>query len=304
MDLFITNASVPALKKAVEDICGEKPNSTRAGLIRQIERFAEDNPEVKWPVPSETAKKPSKPRSRRTGEKNDDESSVDVTGESESEAGDVAFIDPEELEDKHLLDERVFRRLPESPWNFQWEPATKKQILNNHFPMPDNFDLKVPVTNHDAASMFQPEAANADKLLRFAQQLTTDSLRVALWMYNDAIRPDFWKSDDAIQRHVTDLFVLVKANMHTLSILNDERRKLVNVRRTDGSSLVSDQEAKDFVRTRSAAAKTSQKGRRPAGRPMRRDRYAYSSRSGRPSRSKFSSQSAGPMQDKSGKADK
>lgn len=303
MDLFITNASVPELKKAVEEICGEKPNSTRAGLVKQIERFAEQNPDVKWPVPSGTAKKSSKPRSRRTGEKNDDESSVDVTG-NDSESGDVEFIEPEELEDKHLLDERVFRRLPESPWNFQWESGVKKQILNNHFPMPDNFDLKVPVTNHDAASMFQPEAANADKLLRFAQQLTTDSLRVALWMYNDAIQPGFWKSDDAIQRHVTDLYVLVKANMHTLSILNDERRKLVNVRRTDGSSLVSDQEAKDFVRARTAAAKASQKGRRPAGRPMRRDRYAYSSRSGRQSRSKPSSHSAGSMQDKSGKADK
>jgi hypothetical protein len=254
-------------------------------------------------VPEDRPRKPSRAVPRRTGEKDSDsdDASVDVTGDSES--GDVDVVDPE-LQDKYLLDEEVFRRLPSSPWDFNWDPANKKRVLNDMYPLPDNFDLKVPVTNPDAARILQPETATADRLLRFAQQLTTDSLRVALWTYNDAIFKRFRKSEEALKQHVTDLYVLVKTNMHTISILNDERRKLLDVRRLDGSSLVSEQEAKDFVRNRSAAAKASQKGRKPAGRPIRRDRYAYSSKGGRASRSKPSSSSAGSMHDKSGKGDK
>jgi hypothetical protein len=306
MDNFIDNATVAELRAAVKDICGEKPNSTRQGLVTQIERFATSHPDVKWPVPEGRPRKPSRAASRRTGEKDDesDDSSVDVTGDSESETGDVDVVDPDELQDTYLLDDAVFRRLPSSPWDFNWDPANKKRVLNDLFPVPDNFDLKIPVTNHDAARIFQPESATADKMLRFAQQLTTDSLRVALWIYNDAIFKRFRKSDDAHKQHVTDLFVLVKTHMHTLSLLNDERRKLLDVRRQDGSSLVSDQEAKDFVRNRSATAKSSQKSRKPTGRPIRRDRYAYSSKGGRQSRSKSSSSSAGSMHDKPGKGDK
>ncbi len=306
MDSFINNTTVAELRVAVKDICGEKPNSTRQGLVTQIERFATSHPDVKWPVPKGRPRKPSPAASCHTGEKDDesDDSSVNVTGDSGSETGDVDVVDPDELQDTYLLDDAVFRRLPSSPWDFNWDPANKKRVLNDLFPLPVNFDLNSLVMNHNAACLFQPESATSDRMLRFAQQLTMDSLRVALWIYNDAIFKRFRKSNNAHKQHVTDLFVLVKTHMHTLSLLNNERRKLLDVRRQDGSSLVSDQEAKDFVCNCSATAKSSQKSWKPTGRPIRSDRYAYSSKGGRQSHSKSSSSSAGSMHDKSGKGDK
>lgn len=259
------SASVEQLKEFVAKNCNLQPNSTKRGLHTQIRRFGEHNPNFKWPdtmsVAAGDERKVQHPEAR---EKADPESGdVDITGSK------VDVLLPEEMEQVYNLDDSVFIKLPKNPWDFKWDRQTKRRILDEHFPIPGNFDLKPPTTNIEAAKLLPANSALVDGAYKFAQQLASDTLRVALWHYEDCTHRRWKDGAAAEQQMVNDSFILVNTVMHQLALLNDERRKLLDVRRADSTPLVSDQEAKEYVRSRTTA-KTARKQSRGPGKPNRR----------------------------------